>query len=309
MRVNISINPRKEVPYDLHLPIPIIVSPRSDKKINATQAQILETFSGIDHSTELVIVDNGGPPSYAERAADTLIRHGYQNVSVDQNYDYEYFNRPCGLFPDPKKPYFFFDIAPVKKDIEEFIEFYQSRIWEIEEPTHGVTGHYYRDVMLWTQVQMASDLSKTKNPELMSRLHSLIPKMHQFLKEVCESKGVDLTGFEKRLTIRIVDYRWHPEMNSILDTHIDGSMMTAVLYESEPGLHVRDYLDDTYMLKKSEPVEIGHRLMASEGVIFPGNTFSEELRMWAPACWHQVQLDNSTKRRTSFLVRLESVDF
>jgi hypothetical protein len=49
--------------------------------------------------------------------------------------------------------------------------------------------------------------------------------------------------------------------------------------------------------------------MSNEGVIFPGNTFSEELRMWAPACWHQVQLGDSTKRRTSFLVRLESVDF
>jgi hypothetical protein len=163
--------------------------------------------------------------------------------------------------------------------------------------------------MLWTQVQMQSDLRASKNPELMARLKSLIPKMYEFLKTVCGGGGVDISGFEKRLTLRIVDYRWHPSMNAILDTHIDGSMLTAVLYESEPGLHVRDHLDDTYSLDFSKPVEIGHRFANKQGVIFAGNTFCEELRMWTPACWHQVQLDDSIKRRTSFLVRLESVDF
>jgi hypothetical protein len=309
MRVNISISPRSDVDYDISLPVPIIVTPREDKKINASQAQILETFANIDPSTELVIVDNGGPPSWAERVAQTLSRHGYKNVTVDQNFDYEYFNQPCALFPDPKKPYHFFDITPVKDDITDFIKFYQSKTWEIDKPTHGVTGHYYRDVMLWTQVQMQSDLENSKNPELMTRLKSLIPTMHEFLKTICSSKGVDISEFEKRLTLRIVDYQWHPSMNAILDTHIDGSMLTAVLYESEPGLHVRDHLDDTYSLTCSTPVEIGHKFENNQGVIFAGNTFCEELRMWAPACWHQVQLDDAIQRRTSFLVRLESVDF
>lgn len=309
MRVNISIRPRQEVNYDVSLPVPIIVSPRADKTVNATQAQILETFAHIDPDTELVIVDNAGPPSWAERVARTLSRNGYKNVSVDRDYDYEYFNQPCNLFPDAKKPYLFFDATSVKANIKDFIDFYQSRIWEIDEPSQGVTGHYYRGPMLWTQVQSNSNLNNSKNPELMIRLQSLIPQMHELLRQVCIDKGVNLSGFENRVTLRIVDYIWSPEMNSALDSHIDGSMITAVLHNDEPGLHVRDYLDETYTFDQSTVINIGDRLVNNEGVLFPGNTFCEELRMWAPACWHGVQIEDSTKRRTSFLVRLESVDF
>ena len=44
MKVNISLRPRTDIEYDLHLPVPLIVTPSQDPKINATEKQILETF-------------------------------------------------------------------------------------------------------------------------------------------------------------------------------------------------------------------------------------------------------------------------
>lgn len=309
MKVNISIRPREDIQYDVSLPVPIIVSPRADKTVNATQAQILETFAHIDKHEPLIIVDNGGPPAWAERVARTLKNHGYSDVTVDQDYDYHYFDQPCDLFADPKKPYLFFDASAVKPAIKSFLEFYKSQTWNIDEPQTGVTGHYHRGPMLWTQVQMKSDLRNSRNPELMNRLQSLIPDMHGLLHRVTSEHGVDLSDFVNRVTLRLVDYVWTDKMNSALDSHIDGSLITAVLHNDEPGLHVRDYLDDTYTFANSKAIDVGDQLIGDQGVLFPGNTFCEETRMWAPACWHGVQLDDSTARRTSFLVRLESVDF
>lgn len=309
MRVNISLRPRKDINYDLHLPVPLIVTPSPDPKINATEKQILDTFSSVEKSTSLIVGENGGPPAWSERVAKVLIKHGYTDVSVDQNFDRDYFNADCKMFPDSYKPYRY---VPVDKDlvdrIKSFFEFYKSATWTIDEPKSGVTGHYYRGRMLWTQVQKRTDPAQTKNPELMSSMKNLLPEITNYLQTTLEKFDMDMDRFEERITLRLVDYVNTPGINATLGSHIDASLITGVLYEDNPGLHVRDYHDDSLSIDRSTIVEASEPFNHSQAVFFPGNILSDELRVWAPACWHGVQIDDQIQRRLSFLIRIESLD-
>lgn len=308
MKVNISLRPRTDIEYDLHLPVPLIVTPSQDPKINATEKQILETFSKVNKSTELVIGENGGPPAWSERIAKVLIKHGYKNVTVNQEFDLNYFKNSCEMFPNPLQPYRYIKNQEIIPIIKDFFNFYKSQKWTIEEPAKGVTGHYYRGRMLWTQMQKIADIKNSKNLELMSHMKNMLPKITDFLKQCLLKYNMNFSKIDDRVTLRLVDYVNTPGINETLGSHIDASLITGVLYEDHPGLHVRDYLDNSLSINNSKIIEIDEILEQGNAVFFPGNILCDELRTWAPACWHGVQMSNKVQRRLSFLVRIESLD-
>lgn len=308
MRVNINLHPRNDRAYDLHLPIPLIVTPSQDPTINASEKQILETFKDISKDTPLVICENGGPPAWSERVAKVLIKHKYADVSVDTDFDYEYFNTPSKMFPDPKRPYTCVRFDTITKKIKDFFEFYKTQTWEIEEPVTGVTGHYYRGRMLWTQIQKHSDISSSKNYKLMSRLAELLPDATSLIEILLKQNDINLENIDSRITLRLIDYVNGPGINQTLGSHIDASLITGILYHDNPGLHVRNYLDDSLSLDASEVEDVSDWVENGISVFFPGHLLCDELRSWAPACWHGVQVPDNVDRRLSLVVRVESLD-
>ena len=308
MKVNISLHPRTNIKYDLHLPVPLSNPPSQDPKINAVEKQILETFSKVDKSTKLIIGDNGGPPAWSERIAKVLIKHGYENVSVSQEFDLEYFKTPCEMFPNPRQPYRYIENQEIIPIIKDFFNLYKSKKWTIEEPIKGVTGHYRRDIRLWTQIQKRSNITNSKNLELMSYMKNMLPKITDFLKSCLLKYNMNFSNIDDRITLRLVDYVNTPGINETLVSHIDGSLITGILYEDHPGLHVRDYLDNSLSINNSKIVNVDEILEQGNAVFFPGNILCDELKMWAPACWHGVQMSNNVQRRLSFMVRIDSLD-
>lgn len=308
MRVNINLHPRPDRTYDLHLPIPLIVTPSQDPTINASEKQILETFKDIGKDTLLVICENGGPPAWTERVANVLIKHKYTKVSVDTDFDYKYFDRPSTLFPDPKKPYSCVHVNTMTDQIKEFFEFYKTQTWAIEEPKTGVTGHYYRGRMLWTQVQKQSDITNSKNYKLMAQFSQLLPGITSFIELLLKQHNINFDQIESRITLRLIDYVNAPGINQTLGSHIDASLITGILYHDNPGLHVRNYLDNSLSLESSELQDVSNWVGNGIAVFFPGHILCDELRTWVPACWHGVQVPDNVDRRLSLVVRVESLD-
>jgi len=321
MLINISTNPREDLHYDLSLPIVFA----RDKKTNSYHSKILEIFSDIDHNAVLFITDNGGPPNFVERVVDILRSNGYKNVYIDSNFDYEYFSQKSQMFSDPKRPFLFFDITPIKDDIEKIIDLYKSKTWKIDVPDEGITGHYHPFMLskqktpyaveslpqqIWTQIQPDYNRSTTRNPELMDEFFSLMPKIQNLLTNICNYNQMDIENLNERITLRIIEYTWQPpkQPQNFMRTfspHIDNSLMTGILFQSVPGLYVHEFVNEYYISKETNPIDVRDRLFNNQGIIFPGNIFFEEFKTWIPALWHDVKLDYSDERRISFVIRIE----
>ena len=84
------------------------------------------------------------------------------------------------------------------------------------------------------------------------------------------------------------------------------SFITSVLYQDQPGLHVRNFTSDELSIDSSEIVDMSKPLLSGIGILFPGNSYCDENQSWTPACWHGVLMNPSIKRRVSFLVRVEN---
>jgi hypothetical protein len=304
MRVNISPYPKPDRNYDLHLPVTFK---------NAGAKQVLEIFKDISKDTSLVICENGGPPAWSEYVTNILIKNNYVNTTVDRQFDYEYFNTPSTLFPDPKKPYACIHFTGMTEKIKDFFEFYKSQTWEIEEPTNGITGHYYRGRLLWTQIQKHSDITSSKNYKLMARFNQLLPEATGFIERLLKQHHINIDQLKSRITLRLMDYVNIPGPgpginHDLRDCHIDGCVFTGILYHDNPTIYVQNYLDDSLSLNFSELQDISDWVSNGMFVYWPGSLLCDELRTWVPGCWHGVQIPDHVRRRLSLVVRIEGLD-
>ena len=298
MIINISLKPRPGR-WDVNCPVPIVVKPSNDPKINATEKEILNLFKDLKDK-EIQITENNGPIPFAERVTNILTKHGFNAKVYTQYKNSLYYNKKDNFFINPKKPYYFF-INEFEKIIKDFVSFYKKQELTIEEPDSGVCGHYYRGKMLWTQIQNNYDLNSSKNKTFMEYYFELFKVISVYMEEVLQKKNL-----KDRITLRIVDYKNEKDINKTLGSHIDMSYTTAVLYEDHPGLHVKNFLDDKLTLNNSKLINVSRYLSSGMSVLFPGNSYCEENKTWVPACWHGVEMLPEIKRRVSFLVRVEN---
>ena len=298
MIINISLKPRPGR-WDIHIPIPIITKPSNDPTINATEKEILDLFKDYD-SHVLEVTENNGPIPWSERVAKVLKKHGFKATVYNKLKDHNYFTNQDYLFPNSKKPYYLF-LNPYETYIRDFIEVYKKQTLQIEEPINGVCGHYYRGKMLWTQIQNSYDTNKSPNKKFMEQYKEVLQTITPFIEELLLKKNI-----KDRITLRIVDYINQKDINKTLGSHIDMSFITSVLYQDQPGLHVRNFLSDELSIDCSEIVDVSRPLLSGVGILFPGNSYCEETESWTPACWHGVEMLPEIKRRVSFLVRVEN---
>jgi hypothetical protein len=298
MIVNISLKPRPGK-WDIHRGVPIAVKPNNDPKINATEKEVLNLFYDLKDK-EIQITENNGPIPFAERVTEILKKHGFKAKVYNEYRDNVFYNKKDSLFINPNKPYYFF-ISEHREILKNFIEYYKKQNLNIEEPKTGVCGHYYRGKMLWTQIQNSYIFEQSNNKEFMKEYYKILQIITPYMEEL-----LNKSNLKERITLRIVDYVNEENINSTLGSHIDMSYITAVLYEDNPGLHVRNFLNNEFKFKESKIVDVSNYMRAGMGILFSGNSYCDENQSWIPACWHGVFMNPDIKRRVSFLVRIEN---
>jgi len=305
MRANINLRPRTDVPYDIWCPMSLGVKPSSAFHINSVEKDCLELFQNIDKSEKLEIYNNGEPPAWAERIANILIKNGYQNVSVHLGNDTTYLNKHRKLFSDVRKPYHVQPIGDLKNKIENFFEFYKTKKWNIEHPKDGMMGHYHRGVMLWTQIQPNDEPLSSANPELMSEMKKLIEPTLELIRELLDSHDIQLNDLEKKITLRALEYVNENNINGKLNSHIDSSLLTGLLYHDEPSLHILEFSSDVLTKDHSKMIDISDRVSNGDCFWIPGFVYADIMKSYVSPCWHGVSIPKGVKKRLSMVVRIE----
>lgn len=306
MKVNINLIPRTDIKYDQWCPIPLSVKPSPDHTINAVEKEVLALFSKIKKEEKLEICNNGGPVAWAERICKFLKKNGYVNTTVDYNGDRKYFDKSSSLFPNPQQPFDVIDTFDLKNQIQKIFKFYKEKAWKIEEPTDGISGHYHRGGMLWTQIQKNYNEHDSKNKELMKHMKDLLHRVTKFVKNIINQKNINIPNLSNRITLRLIDYVNLNNVNKVLSSHLDASLITMLLHHDNPSLYVYKFLDDSLSIEKSEKIDMSNYLSRGHAVILPGYVFCDEFKTWTSACWHGVQVPQNVKRRLSMVARIES---
>tara|TARA_B110000503_G_C7067439_1_gene379401 strand:+ start:80 stop:1105 length:1026 start_codon:yes stop_codon:yes gene_type:complete len=309
MKVNISLQPRKEITVDQWCPTAMGVRANPSGGtlfVQDTEKRVFRRLLELPKNEKIELYNNGEPSPWGQKVADTLVeKFGYTDVKC-VGEDKEYFNRPDKLF-DTYKPYAHFDIGNFKKKFKETINLYKSKKWNNEEFNIDGCGHSLKAQTTWTVIRPTYNLQKSNNLELMENLFNLLTPVSEWFENIFYEHDVPIKNVYEKLTIRLLDYNVeeHSRIRSNTATHLDSNCVTALMYQDAPSINVYNF---DHTLKKSNitKINVDDQRKQNKATILPGYYYANDTRCFTPPCWHKVDLDKNTLRRVSITARVES---
>lgn len=304
--IKININRKATMnTYDIHIPIEAFIKPNKIKKGAAAEDEILQLFKPIDKNASIMLCDNGGPPPRMEYIQGILKKNGYKIICIDRDWNLKKFSKKQKLF-ESKRPYRLLKLPSLKKEIKNLFNLYKTKKWKEEILEKPFLGHYLRSKSKWTQVQNNTNIDSCKNFILMKEMKRICKNITIVLTDILQTNGLNCKNFEDRLTLRLIDYpNTDKTINSTLQTHVDSSVISLMLYHDNPKLIVNSFNCDNFSRHNLTPHDISEKILGDHIVLLPGDQFSYEFQTFVPACWHLVQIPDTVKRRLSLIARIE----
>lgn len=304
IRININRKPTMNN-YDVHIPIEAFIKPNKIKKGDAVENEILQRFKNIDKNASIMLCDNGGPPPRIEYIGGILKKNGYKTIFIDRDFNWQKFSKNQKLFKN-KKSYRLLKLPSLKKEIKNLFNLYKTKKWKEEILEKPFLGHYLRSKSIWTQVQNNTNIDSCKNFVLMKEMKKICKNITIILARILHRSGLNCKNLEDRVTLRLIDYpNTDKKINSTLQTHVDSSVISLMLYHDNPKLIVNSFNCDNFSRDNITPHDISEKISGDHIVLLPGDQFCYEFQTFVPACWHLVQVPNNVKRRLSLIARIE----
>lgn len=306
IKVNISATPIDN-DYDFHCPIPLLLPADPDVNKDASDTQTLDTFAMVPKEQALLLQGSGDPACLADQIAMVLRTNGWPDVKIDRTRHPTRYQNKSSAWPDLKRPWFHIDGEHLVNDIKDFFDRYDKVPRVPDIPKSGICGHYPRGPKTRTEINQNYDVGSSPNPELMSNMTRLFDKISPWFLDHLNQHGLDFRHQPERVTLRMVEY-----VNNGKDidykSHVDTSVVTMLLYQDQPSLHVREYISDDFSYDQSRIIAIDDQTSRGIGTVVPGYLFSDEFDTWMPSAWHGVNTPSSVHRRRSLVVRIEPAD-
>lgn len=308
MKVNINIQPRKDIKVDRWCPTALGVRANpSGGIINVQDAykKVFRRLLQLPKNEKIELYNNGEPLPWCEKVAEAMIKFGYTNIEC-VGEDREYFNRPDKLF-NTYKPYAHFDIGNLKKEFSETINLYKSKNWNNEKFNIDGCGHSLKAQTVWTVIRPTYNLQKSNNLELMQNLFNLLKPISEWFENIFYEYDVPIKNVYEKLTIRLLDYNVEEQsrIRSNTTTHLDCNCITALMYQDTPSINVYNF-DHTFKKSNITKINVDEQRKQNKATILPGYYYANDTKCFTPPCWHKVELSENTLRRVSITARVES---
>jgi hypothetical protein len=294
MVVRVNVHPRPvHQNYDLHLPW---LANSYNQSNHGSQKYLSEFLDKIPTDETVCLVNNGEPISRSV-AVKHAIRKYYSDVIID-SYD------PLYSLPDPlfKNGYAIIP-KPQSFDCKPLIDLYLSLYNKLAQFSHRYTYKFhdrdqgYFDAVKRHWYQFGNDMPPPPSPEhqeIYTEFQKLFEQLIDILKPVANKIGINTDDLRSNLMFRL---NHNPpgsifEDNLLVNRHADNSVLTAWLFENQPGGFIdsgQEHEENACLIDSL--FDSGRQI-----ILLPGFEYCDQTQCMTPATFHGVKKTNDHDR-------------
>lgn len=294
MVVRVNVHPRPvHQNYDLHLPW---LANSYNQATHGSQKYLSEFLDKIPTDETVCLVNNGEPISRSV-AVKHAIRRYYSDVIIGSS-------TPLYSLPDPlfKNGYTIIP-KPQSFDCRPLIDLYLSLYSKLDQFSQRYTykfhdrDHGFFDAVKRHWYQFGNDMPPPPSAEhkkIYNEFQKLFEQLIDILKPVTDNIGMTASDVRSNLMFRLN----HNPPNSIFEDdllvnrHADNSVLTAWLFESQPGGFIdlgQEHEEDACLIESL--FDSSQQIM-----LFPGFEYCDQTQCMTPATFHGVKKTNDYNR-------------